>query len=316
MTLPASVRDPVEAALDELGFGSQIASSRGVGGGCINNSVRIETAEGTHCFLKWNPTSPTGLFAAEAAGLVALRSAAAVRVPQPLAWSSGGSGPGWLLMEYIAATPAAADSDERLGRGLAGVHLREPEARSTSLGPHGGVLASDTPSSFGWHEDNWIGALSQSNDVETSWAVFWRDHRIVPQLRRARRENYLSDPKLDRVVELIPKALDDVETPELLHGDLWSGNAYFSAGGDPVLVDPAVYHGDGEVDLAMAELFGGFGPRFFHAYQEARPISPAYEAYRRDLYQLYYLLVHVNLFGASYEGSTSRAAARVVAALG
>ena len=119
---------------------------------------------------------------------------------------------------------------------------------------------------------------------------------------------------MEQTVELIPAALADVEgqTPHLLHGDLWGGNAFAGPDGEPVLIDPAVYRGHGEVDLAMTELFGGFDSRFYDAYAEAGGITAAYGEYRRDLYQLYYLLVHVNLFGAQYEGSTAGAARRVV----
>jgi fructosamine-3-kinase len=122
---------------------------------------------------------------------------------------------------------------------------------------------------------------------------------------------------LDRVLDAIPRGLEDVDDgpPHLLPGDLWGGNAFASAEGEPVIIDPAVYRGHGEVDLAMTELFGGFGPGFYAAYDEVLPITDAYRAYRRDLYQLYYLLVHVNLFGGSYVGQTAAAAGRVAAAL-
>lgn len=120
---------------------------------------------------------------------------------------------------------------------------------------------------------------------------------------------------MDRLLGAITLALDDVDTPALVHGDLWSGNAFADPSGRPVLIDPAVYLGDGEVDLAMTELFGGFGTRFYDAYHDVRSISEAYHAYRRDLYQLYYLLVHVNLFGGAYVAGSLRAAERVLGAL-
>ena len=169
--------------------------------------------------------------------------------------------------------------------------------------------------SFGWGRDNWIGSLPQANPDTASWGVFWRDARLRPQIEMARGGGRLRDERLDRVLEETAAALADVKRPELLHGDLWSGNTFTSRAGRPVLVDPAVYRGDGEVDLAMSELFGGFSEDFYAAYASVRRISHEYAAYRRDLYQLYYLLVHVNLFGSSYEAGTLDAAARVLRAV-
>ncbi|MCH7991887.1 MAG: fructosamine kinase family protein [Gemmatimonadetes bacterium] len=297
MALPDSVREQVETTLAESGLGSRIASSAPIGGGCVSNGLRLDTHDGERYFLKWKSDAPDGMFAAESAGLRALRRADGPRVPEPIGWSDSGTGPSWLLMEYVSPARAETDSDERMGRGLAKIH------------------ASAAVTTFGFEHDNWIGALPQANEPETSWATFWRDRRIVPQLNLARENGHLSGPELGQLVELIPVALEATGGAELLHGDLWSGNAYFSEGGVPVLIDPAVYRGDGEVDLAMSELFGGFGPRFYDAYHEVRPISPEYRSHRRDLYQLYYLLVHVNLFGASYVASTVRAARCVMAAL-
>ena len=122
---------------------------------------------------------------------------------------------------------------------------------------------------------------------------------------------------LERTLDLVPTALADVDAGpvHLLHGDLWGGNAFAGPAGEPVIIDPAVYHGHGEVDLAMTELFGGFGARFYQTYAETGTVTAAYAAYRRDLYQLYYLLVHVTLFGSQYEERTLAAAARTAAAL-
>ena len=192
--------------------------------------------------------------------------------------------------------------DEALGRGLAALH------------------SAPRDEGFGWANDNWIGSLPQANSTSTSWTDFWRDRRLVPQLEAARAGDHLAGPSgqiLDRLLELLPQALADLEgsSPALIHGDLWSGNAYPDESGAPVIIDPAVYAGHGEVDLAMTELFGGFGRRFYAAYDEVLAITDAYDAYRRDLYQLYYLLVHVNLFGAGYVSETLGAASRVVSAL-
>jgi fructosamine-3-kinase len=168
---------------------------------------------------------------------------------------------------------------------------------------------------FGWTRDNRIGSLEQSNQQSEDWAAFWRDRRIAPQLALARANGFARDAVFDALVEVVPSALADVVHPELLHGDLWGGNWFTDEGGAPVLIDPAVYRGHGEVDLAMTELFGGFGAAFYDAYRDVRGISSAYAAHRKDLYQLYYLLVHVNLFGAGYEARSLAAARAVVAEL-
>jgi fructosamine-3-kinase len=278
-------------------MGGRIAAAIPVGGGCINNGARIETDSERSLFLKWNRDAPPGMFAAEAEGLRALAESSPLRVPEPLAVGSEGGTP-WLLMEYVASGATGNDVLTRLGRGLAEMHSSHAE------GP------------FGWELDNWIGSLGQVNDPDASWGVFWRDRRIAPQLALARSRGHAGDTTFDDLLPVIPDALADIEKPDLLHGDLWGGNWFAGAGGEPVLIDPAVYRGHGEVDLAMSELFGGFGPAFYHAYDEIRAITPGYDAYRKALYQLYYLLVHVNLFGSSYEAASLRAARQVLSEVG
>ncbi len=300
--LPDPVRHAVEAALQTLGGPSKIRSVTPLSGGCINHGARLDVEGPSTFFLKWNASAPPGMFQAESDGLAALRERGALRVPLPVARGGGAGVPAWLLMEYVAPGRSTSDFEERLGRGLAQLH--RPLADSL----------------FGWHEDNWIGSLPQANASSASWAEFWRDRRIVPQLEWARQGGHFTGRDgglLDELVEAIPRALADVDDtpPVLLHGDLWSGNVYPAEGGAPVIIDPAVYGGHGEVDLAMTELFGGFGKAFYAAYESEAGIDRAYDAYRRDLYQLYYLLVHVNLFGTTYEAGTARAARRVLAAV-
>jgi fructosamine-3-kinase len=277
---PADVRAAVGRALERRGLGSRIARAQPVGGGCIHNGTRIETDTGATLFLKWSRAATRDMFEAEADGLRALAAARAIRAPEPVAWGGGKRG-AWLLMEYVPTGRAAPDTAERLGRGLAALH------------------GSGAKTTFGWRRDNWIGSLPQDNTATERWSAFWRDRRLAPQLEHARQLGYARQAAFDRVLDLTPEALAHVTRPELVHGDLWSGNWLAAEGGGPVLIDPAVYLGHGEVDLAMSELFGGFEPAFYDAYGDARRIPPEYRAYRRELYQLYYLLVHVNLFGAS-----------------
>jgi fructosamine-3-kinase len=302
--LPPPVLEGVEAALIRLGRTGGVRGLAPVGGGCINHGARLDTGSGPASFLKWNASAPRGFFEAEAEGLQALRTSGALRAPEPLAWGGGAGSPGWLLMEYVAPGPPAPDHDERLGEGLAHLHR-----------------SADPSAGFGWPRSNWIGSLPQPNDLSWSWSEFWRDRRIVPQLERAVDQGALGERDrrtIERTVALVPVALEDVdrEPVHLLHGDLWGGNAYAGDGGEPVVIDPAVYLGHGEVDLAMSELFGGFGHRFYQAYAGVAGVGQAYDRYRRDLYQLYYLLVHVNLFGAGYVRPSVAAAQRVLAELG
>jgi len=298
LALPADVRAAVESALREHGLGTAIDDERPVGGGCINHGARVTTDSGAALFLKWNRSAPPGMFAAEADGLSALAAGSALRVPTPLTWHDPNGGAAWLLMEHVATGHADRECQSALGRGLAQMHSAQAD------------------DGFGWRRDNWIGSLGQSNPPTRRWGDFWRDRRIEPQLSLARRRGLARDRAFDDLLERIPDALVDVETPELVHGDLWGGNWFADHHGTPVLIDPAVYRGHGEVDLAMSELFGGFGPGFYEAYDDVRPIASAYNAYRKDLYQLYYLLVHVNLFGTAYESGSLQAARRVLAELG
>ncbi|MFC1662068.1 fructosamine kinase family protein, partial [Gemmatimonadota bacterium] len=284
-----------------------------VGGGCINPSARLETDRGDRFFLKWNPAVPVEMFSAEADGLRALGAPGAVRVPEVGGWGGAGTpaDPGWLLLEFVPQGSPGPDYGRRLGDGLAHLH---------AAGASGPDSTSGAQPAFGWHQDNFIGSLPQKNDESPAWADFWRDRRIEPQLEMARDRGIFTGPEgrildelLNRMDELLPE--EDGERPALLHGDLWSGNYYPGPDGEPVLIDPAVFRGAGGVDLAMMELFGSFPRGFREAYGSVHPIPAEYDAFRRDLYQLYYLLVHVNLFGGGYVGGSLAAARRVLGAV-
>jgi fructosamine-3-kinase len=328
VTVPAKVLAAVEAALESrAGRPVPVRDAGTVGGGCINPSARLETGAGDAYFLKWNPSAPREMFSAEADGLSALAAPEALRIPEVVA--SGGTStredPGWLLMEFVPRGAPGPEYGQRLGKGLAHIHTsgaghsREDEgAQAEDRGP-GEKAPRPGARTFGWHRDNFIGSLPQENREVHRWPVFWRDLRLEPQLRMARNRGHFSGAEgraVDRVLsaaeDLLPP--DGAHGPALLHGDLWSGNYYPDSQGTPVLIDPAVYRGDGEVDLAMMELFGALPRGFAEGYETLRPISPEYAAYRRDLYQLYYLLVHVNLFGGGYVGSSLAAARRVLSA--
>jgi fructosamine-3-kinase len=291
VTLPPAVRRAVESALeDRPGRPAAVEDVTPVSGGCISPVARLLTTSGESWFLKWGgPDLPDALLTAEARGLRQLAATRSVRVPEVVAEAAPGETP-WLLMEWLEPGEATSASWERLGRELAALHR-------------------NSATEFGADAPNFIGSLPQSNGPSTSWPEFWRDCRLEPQLRRARGAGLLGEEDnrrfqrlLSRLEELLAPAAD--EAPSLLHGDLWSGNVHMMEGGQPAVVDPSAYHGHREVDLAMAELFGGFGSGFRESYEESWPLAAGYAPVRRAVYQLYYLLVHVNLFGPSYLGRT------------
>lgn len=283
----SGLKRALEQALGERVFG---ASS--VTGGDINQAYRVELASGEALFVKSNPGAPPTMFTAEARGLEWLRSAGAVRVPEVRHVSGPDEAIQFLVLEFIAAGRPRADFDERLGRELAALHR---------VGAKG----------FGFDSDNFIGSLPQRNGAHANWAEFYRAERLEPQLARAVDGGHLSYAlrrAAARVLERLPELVGPAEPPARLHGDLWSGNLHIDEQGAPCLLDPAVYGGHREMDLAMMRLFGGFAERVFAAYAEATPLAPG-AAERTPLYQLYPLLVHVNLFGGSYAGSVERALA-------
>lgn len=302
--LPPGVADGVGRALGSPGSPARIRGVSPVGGGCIHRALKVET-DGGAAFLKWSPDASSILFQEEAEGLEALREVAAggeaggFRIPRVLGTGGGeGSGGGWLALEWLEAGSPAAEAGERMGRALALLH------RPASGG-------------WGWRGDNHIATLPQPNPSPLAWGEFWRDARLEPLLRRARDRGAFSGAGRgwERVLEGVEDWLAPVEAegPVLLHGDLWSGNVFFTRSGDPALVDPAVYRGHREVDLAMMELFGGFPRGTLEAYAHLRPLDGGYAGTRRDLYQLYPLLVHVLLFGGSYEASALERVRRLAA---
>jgi fructosamine-3-kinase len=240
----------------------------------------------TRTFAK--TATPGARLDAEADGLAALRATKTVRVPSIHGLDDRG-----LALEWLDLRPLDARSGAALGTALAALH-RVRQSR------------------FGWHRDNFIGATPQANTPSNSWLVFFREQRLLPQLARAERNGYRVDGT--RVVESLEVLLGEHEpSPSLLHGDLWGGNAGALPDGTPVIFDPAVYVGDREADIAMSELFGGFPPTFYAAYRDAWPLDDGY-GLRRELYNLYHLLNHLNLFGGEYLARCRQAIVRLLAA--
>ncbi len=279
--LPAAVADELAGLLDTA---PAALHAQPVGGGCISPAARVE-AGGRTVFVKWaGADSPADLFFAEATALARLAAARAVRVPDVLAVSTR-----LIALEWLEPGRADTTGWRALGAALARLH-------------RSGAAA------FGFEHDNFIGPLPQPNAWLPAWPAFFRERRIVPQLERALRTGAFASAErtlLARFTDSLEHVLDGAaaEGPSLLHGDLWSGNAHALQDGGLALIDPATYYGDREVDLAMAELFGGFPRAFFEAYEESWA-TPAGRARRRAAYQVYYLLVHVSLFGGGYAART------------
>jgi protein-ribulosamine 3-kinase len=265
------------------------------GGGCINTARVIVGSDGRRFFVKTNHARYLAMFEAEAEGLEAIRATGTLRVPRPIC-SGTSADEAWLVLEYL----------EMGGRGSA-----------TELGRRLAALHRHTWDRYGWHRDNTIGSTPQVNTPSDDWIAFYRDRRLGYQYALAARRGA---PRrlLDRGERLMRGLAGFFvgyrPAPSLLHGDLWGGNFAYS-GGEPVIFDPAVYYGDREADLAMTELFGGFTGEFYAAYREAWPLEAGYRV-RRDLYNLYHVLNHFNLFGGGYLNQAERMTDALLAQLG
>ena len=259
-----------------------IIQHRPISGGDISNAFLIETRE-QRFFLKQHP-GPFAyeMFRIEQASLDAIAATGTIATPLVhlcIPYQDGGI----LLMDYIEPKRADSKAHQALGEQLAALHQCSQD-------------------NFGWSQDNYIGKLAQSNRKQATWLDFYWQERLLPQLKLAQEQQLLAAtdfPTYERVEASCASFFREVR-PALLHGDLWSGNYLISTEGKPYLIDPALYYGHNEVDIAMTKLFGGFGPSFYDAYRATYAISKEVEAVYTDLYQLYYLLVHLNLFGASY----------------
>jgi len=260
-------------------LGSAVCGARPVGGGCIHEARRLDLADGRRVFVKSGAGKAAAILEAEAKGLELL--APHIRVPKLLAQGAV-TGVGWLAMEWLDLRPLDARAWKNFGRALAGLHrITRPE--------------------FGLEQDNFIGATPQENGPMTSWAEFFIERRLKPQLRLAREYQL---PGLE-IVAAAERLLEDHHPrPALLHGDLWSGNMAALPDGTGVVFDPAPYFGDAGTDLAMLQLFGGALPESF--YEGYDLSDSAADPRRRRLYDLYHALNHLNLFGAGYVAMVRR----------
>ncbi|MEM1158692.1 MAG: fructosamine kinase family protein [Verrucomicrobiota bacterium] len=255
-----------------------IESWQAVGGGCINDTFRVTGSDHSY-FVKINRASCYEMFTAEAEALEALANAQAVQVPRPVCHGNEGSH-AFLVLEYLSLRPMNTAAQGLLGKQLARLH------RTT--GDH-----------FGWQRDNTIGSTPQQNTPMEDWPRFYAERRLRFQLDLAA-EHGLRIPVAAALCDSIDAFFTCYQPePSLLHGDLWGGNAAMNDDGNPIVFDPACYYGDRESDVAFTELFGGFGPEFYRAYESEWPLDSGYQQ-RKDLYNLYHVLNHYNLFGGGY----------------
>lgn len=278
-------------------FGNSVAIAHTdrLSGGDINKAYALTLNTGDKIFMKANAKNNASFFTAEAAGLSAIAGTHTITTPRILCTGTDDGeevGYSFLLLDFIRTGEKCKDYWESFAHELAQMH----KADCSNL-----ISENKTSSaSFGFFMDNFIGARKQINTPSTSWCDFFRDSRLVPQFHDA--DSYFTAEdraKITKLLDNLEKFLVEPEAPSLLHGDLWSGNVMCGSDGKAVLIDPACYVGHREADLAMTQLFGGFPQLFYDAYNESYPLQPGYEE-RLDLYNLYQLLNHLNLFGPSY----------------
>jgi fructosamine-3-kinase len=291
MKIPGAVASAIADATQRP---FQLRRATPVRGGDINQACRLEGADGSLYFLKLNAAQHHAIpstwlrtgFVAEAAGLQAIAASNSIRVPNPIAHGTA-EGLSFLVLEHLQLG----------GRGNARL-----------LGEQLAALHRNTADSFGFPQDDFIGTTPQPNNWTADWPDFWREQRLGHQLRLAAQNGYGGELQSQgkKLMDVLPDFFAGyTPQPSLLHGDLWGGNHGFLADGTPVIFDPAAYYGDRECDLAMTELFGGYPPDFYAAYRAAWPLDAGY-AKRRELYNLYHILNHANLFGGDYAGQAER----------
>ncbi len=292
-----NTKTPEEAVKQLYGSRCSIIRRRSVSGGDICRASMLTLQDGRELFLKEHRADLVSMFAAEAAGLEALAEVSsksrAPSVPRPLAWGENG-GDSFLLMEAVVS--GRLKDGRNFGNSLAALHRN---GRSETCG---------------FEIDNWIGATPQKNRKNESWHDFFAENRLMYQWSLARQKGY-GDSRSEKQIQLLCARLPDILPnldaggASLLHGDLWGGNWMAGSDGRAWLIDPAVYYGHREADLAMTRLFGGFPTGFYRGYEEAWPLENGFEQ-RLEYYNLYHLLNHLNLFGASYWGEVRRILSR------
>ncbi|EON77634.1 Ribulosamine/erythrulosamine 3-kinase potentially involved in protein deglycation [Lunatimonas lonarensis] len=251
-----------------------------VASGHANQAILLDTSRGAF-LLKVSTVVESRQFGEEARGLKLIGRHTSLKVPEVYGYGKVGTSH-YILMEWLVQGKRVPTYWSELGEGIAELHMA-------------------TVSNFGFEVSNYIADLPQRNTYRPDWNTFFVEERLEPMLHRAYLHQLISKENLIKVQSIYPRfaGLFPNERPSLLHGDLWSGNVLSTEKGNPALIDPSVYYGHREMDLAFSKLFGGFDAAFYEAYNHVFPLDPGFDD-RMDVYNLYPLLVHLNLFGAGY----------------
>ncbi|MCA0971092.1 fructosamine kinase family protein [Halobacillus litoralis] len=283
------MKEAIQAGLHSLEDESTIQEWKSIGGGDINRSYYVRTEKNEY-FVKGNQNVPSHFFKAEASGLKRIEETGTISVPHVHYFDEPENDEeAVMILDWVPT--GQQDVSKQLGHQLAQMHKHTGDA-------------------YGFHVPTFVGELDQPEAESDSWLTYYRDDRLRTQIEYGKRNGLISGRRLDQLQELTAKLeqwIPDDPGASLLHGDLWGGNWMAGGDGKPYLIDPSVLYGDFAFELAFTELFGGFSRDFYKAYEEIQPLPDDYEV-RKPLYQLFYLLVHLNMFGESYGPSVDRIA--------
>jgi protein-ribulosamine 3-kinase len=274
--VPSAIANELQTILK-----AELKSFSFISGGCINNGGKLETSMGSF-FLKWNYKQKfPGMFQAEAKGLKILAKPGVIDIPEVITY---GEADQWqfLTLEFVE-------------------HASKSDLYWKNLGEQLAALHKNSSPTFGLDHNNYVGSLEQKNTRHENWINFFIDERLEVQLKLAIELGNVGHDLTHKFQQFYKKLPDllPTEKPALLHGDLWSGNLITNSKGEPCIIDPAVYYGHREAELAFTTLFGGFDTNFYVFYNENFPLIRGYKE-RFIIYNLYPLMVHVNLFGGGY----------------
>ncbi|GGP10363.1 fructosamine kinase family protein [Oceanobacillus neutriphilus] len=273
----------MEEKLKLIDDNSSIQTMTPVSGGDINRAYYIKT-EKQEYFVKANQNTAGDFFKVEADGLERIRSTKTIAVPEVYYYDKSSENQEMVLIMQWIHGKKTATTEQQLGDQLALFHL------------------ADGPAQYGLDRSTYIGKLPQPNGWHSDWVDYFRDHRLQPQLDLSIHLNRMNQKrrlKLEKLIHDLNKYLPNQPRVSLLHGDLWGGNWITGHAGKPYLIDPSVFYGDHLFELAFTELFGGFSDIFYTQYKKILPLEDYYEDVK-PIYQLYYLLVHLNMFGEAY----------------